>query len=123
MIVYATRTGNVAYIINSLGLPSRKIEDVVVMSEPYFLFSYTDGLGELPDRVRKFLDRHENKMFLEGVIASGNTNFGDNFCKVADLISYEYRVPIIRKIDLRGTGEDLKHIRQQYKRLIEVKNT
>jgi protein involved in ribonucleotide reduction len=114
MIVFASRTGNVRYMIGKLGLPSAEITEDLVIHCPYLLFTYTDGLGEIPLRVDTFLNVKENQDNLKGIIVTGNINFGDLFCKAADLINQKYTVPIIRKIDLRGTDQDVLEIRKQY---------
>lgn len=122
MIAYLSRTGNVKYIVDRLGLPAVKIEDGLRMQEPFFVFTYTDGLGQVPQAVRAFMAA--NFKLCRGVIASGNSNFGDGtgsnlFCKSADELSSVFRIPVIRKIDLRGYEEDYEHIRQKYKELLK----
>ena len=118
MIIYASRTGNVEYIVNKLNLPSVNMKDVSNVSNPYFIFTYTDGLGEIPLEVSRFLN--SNYKYCKGVIASGNTNFGvNNFCGCADKISEMYDIPIIRKIELRGFEHDYLHIINSYNKTIE----
>lgn len=120
MIVYTSRTGNVRYIVGELKLPSVEITQGLVVNEPYFLFTYTDGLGSTPEIIKTFLHNVDNQKYLKGVIASGNSNFGQYYCKSAEKISEVYNVPIIRKIDLRGTQEDLNSIINQYNKYIGV---
>lgn len=118
MIVYASRTGNVRYIVSKLGLPSIEITDGLIIEEPYLIFTYTDGLGNTPKKVDQFLqNNYEN---CKGVISSGNTNFGNNvFCGSADKISEQYNIPIVRKIELRGFSYDYIAVIEAYKLLIE----
>jgi protein involved in ribonucleotide reduction len=59
-----------------------------------------------------FLNVKENQDNLKGIIVTGNINFGDLFCKAADLINQKYNVPIVRKIDLRGTDQDVLEIKK-----------
>ncbi|PLR99493.1 class Ib ribonucleoside-diphosphate reductase assembly flavoprotein NrdI [Bacillus sp. T33-2] len=119
MIVYTSRTGNVRSIIQELSLPSSEIVKGLVLYQPYFLFTYTDGLGEIPKQVDEFLLFQENQQHIVGVIVTGNINFGEYFCKPAESISKKFNIPIIRKIDLRGTKEDIQAIKDQYKKYIE----
>lgn len=113
MIAFASRTGNVRYIINKLGLPHIEITNNLIMDEPYLLFTYTDGLGSTPKIVEDFLKI--NHQYCKGVIASGNSNFGHSvFCKVADTISQQYHIPIVRKIELRGFQNDYNAINDFY---------
>lgn len=117
MIVFASRTGNVRSIINKLNVPTVEMKEGMIVNYPFIIFTYTDGLGEAPKKVLEFLDA--NYTFLRGVIASGNTNFGIGYCVSADVISQQYNVPIIRKIDLRGNQNDIDAIEKQYKIRIE----
>lgn len=117
MIAYTSRTGNVRYIISKLNLPSIEIKEDTLLDKMYILLTFTDGLGNIPPLVEAFLER--NHELCQGVIASGNTNFGTNFCGSADKISEQYGIPIIHKIDLRGTPKDYTYVIEQYKRIIE----
>ena len=118
MIVYASRTGNVRYIVNQLNLPSIEIVDGLIINEPYLIFTYTDKLGEVPEKVENFLQH--NSQYCKGVIASGNKNFGNKmFCESADKISRQYNVPIVHKVDLRGFKNDYDLIIDRYKKLIK----
>ena len=113
MIAYASRTGNVRHIISQLQYPSIEIQSTLSMNQPFLLFTYTDGLGSVPQIVSTFMEK--NHHYCRGVIASGNSNFGrDYFCKAATTISERYSVPIIRKIELRGFPQDFDAIRTFY---------
>lgn len=114
MIAFASRTGNIRFIIEQLNLPNVEISNDLIMNIPYFLFTYTDGLGDTPEKVSNFLSYSDNRKLLRGVIVSGNINFGESFCKPANDISKAFSVPIIRKIDLRGSESDLEAIKKHY---------
>lgn len=122
MIVFASRTGNVRDIVGRLGdLPTMEItESPIVINEPYFLATYTDNLGQAPQIVKDFLNHSEvNRDNLKGVVASGNTNFGNtHYCGSAVEISRWTGVPIIRMIDLRGNQDDIATIVSSYKTMI-----
>lgn len=121
MIVYASRTGNVKYIANNIPVKSIEIEEGMTVSEPYFILTYTDNLGDVPTIVSEFLAT--NHQHCKGVIASGNSNFGHQyFCNSADKISRKYGIPIIKKIELRGFQKDYDEIKLQYYNLIEGDN-
>ena len=118
MIIYTSRTGNVEYIVKKLGLPDKKLSNNMVVDYPYILFTYTDKIGETPDVVKEFLTN--NYKYLKGVICSGNSNFGvNNFCKPADDISKQFRVPILKKIELRGFDEDYKQVKMKYNEIMK----
>lgn len=114
MIAYASRTGNVRYIVNKLKLPNIEIIEGLILKEPFLLFTYTDGLGSVPAIVQDFLQH--NAQLCKGVIASGNSNFGHQyFCKAADNISKQFHIPIVRKIELRGFQKDYDEIIRFYR--------
>lgn len=118
MIVYSSRTGNVRYIISKLGLPHIEIHDGLILNEPFLLFTYTDGLGEVPVIVENFLKN--NATYCKGIIASGNSNFGHYyFCRSADIIHEKYGIPIVQKIELRGFQKDYDTIINYYNEAIE----
>lgn len=54
MIVYASRTGNVRNIVSKLKVESIEISEGLLLSEPYLLITYTDGLGDIPVKVTRF---------------------------------------------------------------------
>lgn len=64
----------------------------------------------------------KNYKYCKGVIASGNTNFGDTegglFCKSAEELSKVFNIPVIRKIDLRGYQQDYDHIIAMHNEII-----
>ncbi|WP_123042507.1 class Ib ribonucleoside-diphosphate reductase assembly flavoprotein NrdI [Cohnella candidum] len=113
MIAFASRTGNIRYIVSRLQLPAVEIEEGRTLSEPYLLFTYTDGLGEVPQQVKRFMER--NGRYCRGVIVSGNSNFGHQvFGGAGDAIARQWQVPLVRKIDMRGFADDYEAIQHYY---------
>lgn len=119
MILYASRTGNIQHVIGELQkrdntIQACRIDDIQKVEEPFFLFTYTDLFGEVPEPVKAFMTLHHH--FCVGIIGSGNTNWGnDNFCGAAKKLSSRYRIPIITKLDVRGNPSDYEHIIKRYK--------
>ncbi len=111
-VVYASRTGNVENIISRLNVSNPlKIEDgSETINENYILFTYTDGYGDTPQEVEEFLSNNSN--YLKGVIASGDTSYGEAFCKSGDNISEQYNVPFLYKVENAGTQDDILSIRK-----------
>lgn len=117
MIIYASRTNNVKSVAKKLvDIDCIDVKEITHATEPYFIFTYTDRIGEAPSHVLDFL--RNNKELLRGVVASGNVNFGAAYCLSADKISKEFNVPIIRKLDLRGNSKDIEAIIEQYHKII-----
>ncbi|MCL1950757.1 MAG: class Ib ribonucleoside-diphosphate reductase assembly flavoprotein NrdI [Turicibacter sp.] len=113
LIVYDTLTGNVGRFINKLDYPSIRIQDGLMVGEPYILVTYTTGLGLVPDSTKKFLE--SNGSNLRGVATSGNRNFGKYYGLAADAIADEYGVPIIHKFEFAGLPSD----RERFKKGVE----
>lgn len=117
MIAYASRTGNVRDIVLRLGLPAVEVDEHTTLTEPFLLLTYTDGLGQVPPIVDRFMAR--NGPLCRGVAVSGNRNFGHrHFGKAGDAIAAAWRIPLVRKMELRGFQQDLEAIRQFYEREI-----
>lgn len=89
----------------------------ITVDRPYVLLVPTYGGGEgraaIPRQVRAFLNVRENRALLRGVVGFGNTNFGEHFCKAADLISAKTGVPVIAKVEIFGTDDDVNKVKER----------
>lgn len=113
MIAYASRTGNVRYIASKLTAKSIEISEELKLDKPFLLITYTDGLGEIPPMVDRFLE--QNAQLCKGVVVSGNSNFGHSlFGGAGDKIASMYHIPLVRKIDLRGYQADYEAVQKFY---------
>ncbi len=92
-------------------------ENPVIVSEKYVLCVPTYGGGSdksaIPRQVRNFLNIPENRDLLVGIIGLGNTNFGEHFCKAAEMISAKTGKPVIAKVEIFGTSEDVQRVRDR----------
>ena len=112
-IVYASRTGNVESIVNALNMDAMMISDgSESVVEPYILFTYTDGWGDVPYEVESFLANKENATNLKGVVVSGDTSYGEAYCLAGDKISEEYHVPCLYKVENEGNEDDINEIKK-----------
>lgn len=110
-IVYASRTGNIASIVQQLEKETLEIQSGnETIDTPYILFTYTDGYGDIPYEVETFLA--SNATHLKGVIVSGDTGYGEAYCQAGDKISEQYQVPCLYKVENAGTDEDIAAIKQ-----------
>lgn len=82
---------------------------------PYTLFTPTYNFGEVPREVSEFLDNNHGN--LTGVVSFGNRNWGGKFAKAGEIISEKYRVPLIRKVEMRGTDEDFAEVLRKLTRI------
>lgn len=126
IVYFSTTSENTTRFVQSLGLevptyriPLHKKDDPLLVSEPFVLIipSYGGHQGEravLPQIVR-FLNVEQNRHLLSGVICCGNTNFGNSYCRAGYEIAAKCQVPLLKKVELFGTPEEVESTR----RLIE----
>lgn len=84
---------------------------------PYVLIVPTYGGGNdnhtIPKQVRKFLNFKPNRDLLRGVIGMGNTNFGEHYCKAAEMISAKVGVPLLYRVEITGTPDDVEQVKER----------
>ena len=121
IIVYSL-TGNCKRFVDMCEIPEG---DVIYLQDidydidfDYILITPTFGFGEVPVAVSKFLK--ENHNHLKGVVGSGNKNWGERFANASEIISKEYNVPLLMKIELHGSKKDISEFKKIY--LESVKN-
>lgn len=106
---------------NAIRIPIDSRSGGITVDSPYVLFVPTYGGGEgraaIPRQVRSFLNVKENRKLLRGVVGFGNTNFGEHFCRAADMISEKTGVPIIARVELFGTEDDVIKVKQRLEML------
>lgn len=89
----------------------------LVVDREYVLVVPTYGGGSespaIPKAVKVFLNNPANRDLLRGVVGTGNTNFGEHFCKAADMICDKTGVPLIARVEIMGTPEDVEKIKQR----------
>ena len=106
---------------NAIRIPIDSRGGSITVDSPYVLFVPTYGGGEgraaIPRQVRSFLNVKENRKLLRGVVGFGNTNFGEHFCRAADMISEKTGVPIIARVEVFGTEDDVVKVKQRLEML------
>jgi protein involved in ribonucleotide reduction len=89
----------------------------------FVLFVPTYGGGSeksaVPRQVKKFLNITQNRDSLRGIVGFGNTNFGEHFCKAAEVISQKTGVPIIARVEIFGTPEDVNMVNERMRMLYD----
>ena len=123
MIVYFSSTSeNTKRFVEKLDIPAERIplfwdsQSPLVVSQDYILVAPTYGAGKhsatVPKQVIKFLNLPENRAHLKGVIGMGNTNFGEHFCMAAEIIAAKLEVPLLYKVEILGTPEDVEKVKE-----------
>ncbi|MDO4814676.1 MAG: class Ib ribonucleoside-diphosphate reductase assembly flavoprotein NrdI [Gemella sp.] len=117
-IIYLSLTGNCKRFLSYTDVEQENIisiSDVDKVNYPFILVTPTIGFGDIPPKVREFMDK--NHTFAAGVAASGNRNWGNNFAGSADKINVLYGTPILMKFELLGNSSDIKKFNEIYKEL------
>ena len=123
IVYFSNYSGNTKRFVERLNendairIPISRTDRSITVDQPYVLLVPTYGGGEgraaIPRQVRSFLNIRENRALLRGVIGFGNRNFGEHFCKAADLISAKTGVPVIAKVEIFGTEDDVKIVKER----------
>jgi protein involved in ribonucleotide reduction len=95
--------------------------DPLRVADRFVLFVPTYGGGSersaIPKQVRSFLNIPENRENMIAIVGFGNTNFGTHFCKAAEIISGKTGVPIIARVEIFGTSEDVAKVEERLEKL------
>lgn len=115
---YSNRSGNTKRFAQKLGIENTfSISETPIAYKDYVLLVPTYGAGNdgfhIPQPVKNFLSDETNASHIKAVIGFGNVNFGDTYCKAADLISEKFGVPILGRVELFGTPEDVITIQER----------
>ncbi|AQP51415.1 class Ib ribonucleoside-diphosphate reductase assembly flavoprotein NrdI [Tessaracoccus flavescens] len=125
LVYFSSVSGNTARLVEKLGLPALRIPILATkqplrVDVPFVLVTPTYGGGQgrgeekgaVPKQVIRFLNDERNRSSIRGVISAGNTNFGEAFCVAGDIISRKCQVPHLYRVELFGTPEDIRSIRE-----------
>ena len=119
IVYFSSISGNTHRFVEKLGLPAQRIplyakDDPLYVDEPYVLVVPTYGGGPetraVPKQVIRFLNVEHNRSLCRGVIAAGNTNFGEAYCIAGDIISRKLQVPYLYRFELFGTPDDVSAV-------------
>ena len=123
IVYFSNYSGNTKRFVEKLDNVSIRIPinwepaSPVSVKEEYVLMVPTYGGGSersaIPKQVKSFLNIEENRNLLRGVVGFGNTNFGDNYCKAAELIAQKTGVPVIARVEIFGTDDDVNKVKER----------
>ncbi|MEU5843355.1 class Ib ribonucleoside-diphosphate reductase assembly flavoprotein NrdI [Rhodococcus sp. NPDC047139] len=125
LVYFSSTSENTHRFVQKLGIPALRIplhdrDGVFEVDEPYVLIVPTYGGGTtatgrdtryVPKQVIRFLNNERNRSLIRGVIAAGNTNFGDSYCFAGDIVSRKCKVPYLYRFELMGTTDDVERVR------------
>jgi protein involved in ribonucleotide reduction len=121
LVYFSTKSGNTHRFVEKLGLaatrlPLNRDAPALRVTEPYILVtpSYGGGSaqGAVPKQVIHFLNDTHNRDLLRGVIAAGNTNFGEAYGLAGRIIAKKCHVPLLYRFELFGTDDDVVNVRK-----------
>lgn len=125
IVYYSSLSENTHRFVAKLGLKSARIPvssgaETPDVREPFVLILPTycgeDGKGAVPKQVIRFLNNADNRSLIRGVIAAGNSNFGETFGLAGNVISDKCQVPYLYRFELLGTDEDVTNVRNGLER-------
>ena len=130
IVYFSNYSGNTKRFVEKLNVGNNTITRIPINWNPdapttvtsrYVLCVPTYGGGSeksaIPRQVKQFLNIPENRSLLAGIIGFGNTNFGEHFCKAAEMISGKTGVPIIARVEIFGTSEDVQKVQERLEKL------
>lgn len=126
LVYFSSKSNNTHRFVEKLGIRAVRIplspsDPVPAVREPYVLMTPTfadgEGRGAVPKQVIRFLNDSENRAFIRGVIAAGNTNFGKFYAYAGDVISAKCQVPYLYRFELMGTDDDIVNVKDRMDKL------
>ena len=121
LVYFSSTSENTHRFVSKLGFPTariplRRTEPPLTVDEEYVLVVPTYGggsvKGAVPKQVIAFLNNPDNRALCRGIIASGNTNFGQAYCLAGDIIASKLGVPFLYRYELLGTPTDVARVKE-----------
>ena len=121
LVYFSSTSENTHRFVSKLGFPTariplRRTEPPLTVDEEYVLVVPTYGggsvKGAVPKQVIAFLNNPDTRALCRGVIASGNTNFGQAYCLAGDIIASKLGVPFLYRYELLGTPTDVARVKE-----------
>ncbi|MBV2143002.1 class Ib ribonucleoside-diphosphate reductase assembly flavoprotein NrdI [Falsochrobactrum sp. TDYN1] len=128
IVYFSSRSENTHRFVMRLGIRARRIPLVSYadgshlfrVNEPFVLVTPTYGgggyKGAVPKPVIRFLNDADNRSLIRGVIAAGNSNFGEAFGLAGKIISAKCQVPYLYRFELLGTEDDIGNVKNGMER-------
>ncbi|MBE9607078.1 class Ib ribonucleoside-diphosphate reductase assembly flavoprotein NrdI [Acetobacteraceae bacterium H6797] len=125
IVYFSSRSENTRRFVEKLDLPALRLpmdgnDEPPLVDTPYVLItpSYGGGSakGAVPKPVIRFLNHEGNRSLIRGVIAAGNTNFGEAYALAGKIVAAKCAVPLLYRFELLGTVEDVSNVKEGLKR-------
>ncbi|PWI42642.1 class Ib ribonucleoside-diphosphate reductase assembly flavoprotein NrdI [Streptomyces sp. ICBB 8177] len=122
LVYFSSVSENTKRFVERLGMPATRTpvhphrDPLPHATGPYVLIVPTYGGGDpasaVPRQVARFLNDPADRALLRGVIASGNTNFGADYCLAGRVIAAKCGVPLLYRFELLGTDHDVRAVKE-----------
>lgn len=100
--------------VDSHRIPLRSGDEPLTVETEYLLVVPTYGGGReggaVPKQVVRFLNDPDNRKWIRGVIATGNTNFGAAYCLAGRIVAAKCEVPLLYQLEIFGTDDDVDNV-------------
>lgn len=111
--------GNVRSFVKEVDMESISIDHSNPFVEIHTKFvlvvpSYDEEITEV---VSEFIDYKGNEFYLEGIVGSGNRNFGESFCFNAKELAKKYKKPLLMTFELSGTTQDVLKFKEEVEKI------
>ena len=127
LVYFSSTSENTKRFVEKLGIKSsriplftKEVESFQVENDSILVLP-TYGGGEdaraVPKQVIKFLNNPANRAKIAGVIALGNTNFGETYCIAGDIVSEKLQVPLLYRVEILGTPDDVIEVKERIQKL------
>ena len=125
IVYFSSRSENTRRFVEKLEMPALRLsmdgsEEPPLVDSPYVLITPTYGggtdKGAVPKPVIRFLNNAGNRALIRGVIAAGNTNFGEAYALAGRIVAAKCAVPLLYRFELLGTSEDVSNVKEGLKR-------
>lgn len=73
--------------------------------------------NEITEIVSEFIDYKGNEFYLQGIVGSGNRNFGESFCFNAKELAKKYKKPLLMTFELSGTEQDVAKFKEEVEQI------
>ena len=127
IVYFSSASENTKRFVEKLGIKSsriplftKEVEDFSVEKDSILVVP-TYGGGEdkraVPIQVIKFLNNPANRKHIAGVVALGNTNFGESYCIAGEIVSEKLNVPLLYRVEILGTPHDVVEVKERINKL------
>jgi ribonucleoside-diphosphate reductase beta chain len=130
IVYFSNYSGNTKRFVEKLPFAAHQIPikiegNPLIANKEYVLFVPTYGGGAegraVPRQVVEFLNDPENRALARGVVGLGNTNFGEHYCRAAEVISAKLQIPLLARVEVFGTPEDVSFVTEKLNKFEQPK--